>query len=341
MRPLPPLNALRAFEAAARHLSMSRAADELHVTPAAVSHQVKGLEEYLGVQLFHRLQRGLALTKAGKTYLPGLRDGFEKLQQATEALFQSETGGPLTVSVTPTFAAKWLVHRLENFTQLHPEIQVMLVATSLKVRFEEGEADIAVRYGPGVYPGCRVDKMFEEEAYLVCAPSLADGEHPIREPRDLLDHTLLSPVQHEIDESFPTWEIWLRGHGVHCQQPITGPTISPHWMLVEAAVQGQGVALVKASVAERDLESGRLVRPFAETLPVAHAYWLISPEETADKPKVRAFRDWIMAEAREHAVQHAEMEARQQAEWAARKAARAKPAKAKAKPKRTSKRKAS
>ena len=314
MRALPPLNALRAFEAAARHLSMSRAADELHVTPAAVSHQVKGLEEFLGVQLFRRQQRGLALTEAGAAYLPGLREGFEKLQAATEALYQSESAGPLTVSVTPTFAAKWLVHRLEKFTHLHPEIQVMLVATSLKVRFEMGEADVAVRYGPGNYPGCRVDKMFEEEVYAVCAPSLMKGAKPIREPRDLLEHTLLHPVQHEIDDSFPTWEMWLRGHGVRVTGPVPGPQISPHWMLVEAAVQGQGVALVKASVAERDLESGRLVRPFAETFPVAHAYWLISPKDTADKPKVRAFRDWIMAEAREHAEHHRELEARQQAE---------------------------
>jgi len=317
MRSLPPLNALRAFEAAARHLSMSRAAEELHVTPAAVSHQVKGLEEYLGVQLFRRQQRGLALTEAGAAYLPGLREGFEKLQAATDALYQSESAGPLTVSVTPTFAAKWLVHRLEKFTQLHPEIQVMLVATSLKVRFELGEADVAVRYGPGNYPGCRVDKMFEEEVYAVCAPALMKGAKPIREPRDLLEHTLLHPVQHEIDDSFPTWEMWLRGHGVRVNGAVPGPQISPHWMLVEAAAQGQGVALVKASVAERDLESGRLVRPFAETFPVAHAYWLISPEDTADKPKVRAFRDWIMAEAREHAEHHRELEAKQQAEWAA------------------------
>ena len=317
MRPLPPLNALRAFESAARHLSMSRAADELHVTPAAISHQVKGLEEYLGVQLFHRQQRGLTLTEAGAAYLPGLREGFEKLQAATQALFESETTGPLTVSVTPTFAAKWLVHRLEKFTQLHPEIQVMLVATSLKVRFETGEADVAVRYGPGNYPGCRIDKMFEEEVYAVCAPELMNGRNPIREPKDLLKHTLLHPVQHEIDESFPTWEVRLRGHGVRTEGPIPGPNISPHWMLLEAAVNGQGVALVKASVAEHDLEDGRLVRPFAETFPVAHAYWLISPKETADKPKVKAFRDWIVAEAKEHAEHHAELEAKQQTEWAA------------------------
>lgn len=317
MRTLPPLNALRAFESAARHLSMSRAADELHVTPAAISHQVKGLEEYLGVQLFHRQQRGLALTETGAAYLPGLREGFAKLLAATQALYDSESTGPLTVSVTPTFAAKWLVHRLEKFTNLHPEIQVMLVATSLKVRFEMGEADVAVRYGPGNYAGCRVDKMFEEEVYAVCAPALMNGENPIREPRDLLSHTLLHPVQQDIDDSFPTWEMWLRGHGVRTQGPIPGPNISPHWMLVEAAVNGQGVALVKASVAERDLETGRLVRPFAETIPVAHAYWLISPEETADKPKVKAFREWIMAEAREHAEHHAELEAKQQAEWAA------------------------
>lgn len=308
---LPPLNSLRAFEAAARYLSMSRAAEELHVTPAAVSHQVKGLEEFLGVKLFTRHQRGLELTAAGETYAPGLKAGFDRLLAATEALFQSERAGPLTVSTTPTFAAKWLVHRLEAFTRENPDIQVLLSANTLKVGFDKSEADIAVRYGAGKYTHCRVDKLFEEEVFPVCAPSLLEGGDAIRRPEDLLNHTLLHPVQHQEDESFPTWEMWLTSSGVPVSGPLPGPHISPHWMLVEAVAAGQGVGLVKASVAEDDLNKGRIVRPFADTVHVNHAYWLVCLEEVAEKPKIKAFREWILEQARLHSEHHAQLEAEQ------------------------------
>ncbi len=311
---MPPLNSLRAFESTARHLSMSQAAAELHVTPAAVSHQVRGLEDFLGVKLFTRRRRGLRLTDAGLAYLPGLRDGFEKLRLATEAVYDQEAAGQLTVSTTPTFAAKWLVHRIEAFTRDHPEIKVLISANTLKLDYDPDEGDVGVRYGSGQFPGCRVDKLFEEEVFPVCCPSMADGAMddglgPIREPRDLLDHTLLHPVQHEIDKSYPRWETWLRSYGVEAGDGgLTGPHISPHWMLIESAAAGQGVALAKASVVESDLMSGRLVRLFDDAIHVSHAYWLIAPEETANKPKIATFRDWLLDEARAHSVTHARLD---------------------------------
>jgi len=311
MRPFPPLNALRAFEAAARHLSMSTAAAELNVTPAAVSHQIKGLEDYLGIKLFHRLQRGLALTDAGETYLPGLQEGFEKIRAATDAVFESEVGGPLSVSTTPSFAAKWLVHRLEAFTKDHPEIQVGLYASTPSTDYSAEDGDVGIRYGSGHYPGCRVDKLFEEEVFPVCAPKFLEGDHPLKTPADLMHHTLLHAVQHEIDKSYPSWATWLRSYGVEVSGDVPGPHVSPHWMLVEAAAAGQGIALAKATVVEKDLISGRLVRPFDEALHVDHAYWLITPEETAEKPKILTFRTWLVEEARLHTELHVKLEVEQ------------------------------
>lgn len=320
MRPFPPLNALRAFEAAARHLSMSAAAAELNVTPAAVSHQVKGLEDYLAIKLFHRLQRGLALTDAGEAYLPGLQEGFHKIRQATEAVFEQEVGGPLTVSTTPTFAAKWLVHRIEAFTQEHPEIQVLISASTSYVGFSPEEGDVGIRFGSNNFPGCRVVKLFEEEVFPVCAPMLLEGENPIREPADLLHHTLLHHVQHEIDKSYPSWATWLRSYGLKVDGDLPGPHISPHWMLLEAAAAGQGVAMAKATVVEADLVSGRLVRLFDDAVHVGQAYWLIAPEETADKPKIRTFRDWLVEEARLHSEMHAKLDQEYQEKRAAERA---------------------
>ena len=188
-RRLPPLNALRAFEAAARHLSFTKAAGELSVTPAAVSHQVKALEDYFGIQLFRRLTRALLLTDAGQTALPALRDGFDKLAEASERLRAHDARGMLTVSVSPSFAAKWLVPRLDDFRTVHPDIDLRLDASDTIVDLARGEADLSIRYGPGGYRDLRVDLLFEAEVFPVCAPGLCDGQHPLREPADLHRHT--------------------------------------------------------------------------------------------------------------------------------------------------------
>ncbi|MDJ0937403.1 MAG: LysR family transcriptional regulator, partial [Kiloniellales bacterium] len=206
---MPPLNALRAFEAAARHLSFTKAAQELHVTQAAISHQVKGLEEILGIQLFRRLNRRLALTEAGQDYLPPLRDAFDAIAGATQRLHEREEGSALKISVLLSFASAWLLPRLSAFRRLHPEIDILVTASDTLVDFEQDDFDMGIRYGLGSYPGLRVDVLMEDEIYPVCSPKLLDGPHPLRRPADLKHHTLLhDTVQGTPDD--PDWRLWLR-----------------------------------------------------------------------------------------------------------------------------------
>ena len=296
-RRLPPLNALRAFEAAARHLSLTRAAEELHVTPAAVSHQVKSLEDYLGVKLFRRTNRSLLLTDAGQASLPGLREGFDRLAEAMEAVRATDECGPLTVTVPPSFGAKWLVARLERFTAKHPGFDVRLDASMRVVDLVREGVDLAVRYGAGDYPGMRVDCLLDEVAIPVCSPALVTGDRPLREPADLCGHTLLHYTA-PYDESFPDWAMWLRAAGVTTCDLGRGPTFSMASMAVQAAIDGQGVALVGDVLVADDIAAGRLVRPFELSFPVKFAYYVVSPLASADRPRVAAFREWLLEEAR-------------------------------------------
>jgi LysR family glycine cleavage system transcriptional activator len=293
-RRLPPLNALRAFEAAARHLSLTRAAEELHVTPAAVSHQVKGLEAYLGVKLFRRANRSLLLTDAGQACLPGLREGFERLAEAMEAVRAGDESGPFTVSVPPSFGAKWLVTRLDRFTQKHPGWDVRLDASMRLVDLMREGVDIAVRYGAGHYEGMRVDRLMDEVAIPVCSPRLLEGDHPLRVPEDLCRHTLLHHYQ---DDSYPDWRMWLQAAGVSSCDLTRGPTFSMASMAVQAAIDGQGVALVGHVLVADDIAAGRLVRPFELSFPINFAYYIVSPLITAERPRVVAFREWLLEEA--------------------------------------------
>ncbi|MDX1432759.1 MAG: transcriptional regulator GcvA [Gammaproteobacteria bacterium] len=297
-RRLPPLNALRAFEAAARHLSLSRAAEELHVTPAAVSHQVKGLEEYLGVQLFRRANRALLLTDAGQACLPGLSDGLDRLAEAIDAVHALDESGPLTVSVAPSFGAKWLVTRLDRFRQKHPGYDVRLDASMRVVDLLREGVDVAVRYGAGNYPGMRVDRLMDEVAIPVCSPRLLEGEHPLRTPADLCHHTLLHHSNPSQEDRFPDWGMWLKAAGVDSCDLTRGPTFSLASMAVQAAVDGQGVALVGSVLVADDIAAGRLVRPFELSFPVNFAYYIVCPEKTAERPRVVAFREWLLEEAR-------------------------------------------
>jgi LysR family glycine cleavage system transcriptional activator len=298
IRHLPPLNALRAFEAAARHLSLTRAAEELHVTPAAVSHQVKGLEAYLGVKLFRRANRALLLTDAGQACLPGLREGFDRLAQAMEAVRDHDQSGPFTVSVPPSFGAKWLVTRLDRFRQKHPGYDVRLDASMRLVDLMREGVDIAVRYGAGNYPGMRVDRLMDEVAIPVCSPRLIEGHEPLRVPADLCRHTLLHHAASFQDDSYPDWRMWLQAAGVEGCDLSRGPTFSMASMAVEAAIGGQGVALVGNVLVEDDIAAGRLVRAFELSVPVLFAYYIVSPLLTAERPRVVAFREWLLEEAR-------------------------------------------
>jgi LysR family glycine cleavage system transcriptional activator len=298
---LPSLNALRAFEAAARHLSFTRAAAELNVTQTAISHQIRGLEEQLGVQLFRRLPRGLLLTEEAQRYARALRAAFEQMTAATEQLSASGAGGALNLSTVPSFAAKWLVPRLGRFRAAHPEIDLR-IGTSLRlVDFAREDFDAAIRMGRGDYPGLRVDALFGEVMFPVCSPRLLAGPKPLSRPEDLRHHVLL----HDVDvttSAFATppqaWRLWLERAGVQGIDVERGPVFEDSAMLLDAAAEGQGVALGRSALVAADLAAGRLVKPFDLSLPFALTYYLVCPEATADRPKIAAFRAWLLAEAK-------------------------------------------
>ena len=295
-RRLPPLNALRAFEAAARHLSLSRAADELSVTPAAVSHQIRTLEDHLGVALFRRDGRSLLLTDAGQACLPGIREGFERLSSAIDEIDSLGMAGVLTVSVAPSFAAKWLVPRLDRFQAKHPEIDVRVSASMAVTDFSRDDVDLAIRYGAGRYPDLVVQKLLEESVFPVCSPGLLKEKGPIDTPAALRNHTLLHDDSPDNDESCPTWAMWLKAAGVEVDSS-RGPRFNQSSLVIEAAVLGKGVALAKATLAATDLAEGRLVKPFPVNAPVGFAYYVVCPKAKLNLPKVALFRDWVRDEA--------------------------------------------
>ena len=299
MRRLPPLNGLRAFEAAARRLSFTKAARELNVTPAAVGHQVKALEDYLGVQLFRRLNRALLLTDAGQACLPELREGFDRLAGAVESMRARDARGVLTVTVAPSLAAKWLVPRLDRFRAEHADITVRIDTAMEELDLAREGIDVGIRFGPGRYPGLRVDRMMGEQLFPVCSPALLDGPHPLLVPVDLRWHTLLHIDGETAVEAWPDWPMWLRAAGCGDIDAMSGPRFTQSIMAIQAAVEGQGIALGPSSIVGDDLAAGRLIKPFASTpgTPTAFAWYVVSPETVADNPKVAAFREWVLSAA--------------------------------------------
>ena len=291
-RRLPPLNALRAFEAAARHLSFTRAAGELHVTQAAVSHQVKALEEHLGRKLFRRLNRALLLTDDGQAYLPSISRAFTLLNDATNDLLTKQAPGPLTVSALPSFAARWLVPRLGRFRHIRPDIDLRIDPSAELADFAGGDVDVGIRYGRGKYPGMRADWLMTEDIFPVCSPALLEGPHPLRDPRDLQHQVLLH------DDGHGDWRTWLLAAGVDRVDPARGPIFTDSSMLIQAAMAAQGVALARGVLAADELAAGRLVRPFTLSLSTEYAYYLVCPVNTAEQPKIAAFRDWLLGEAK-------------------------------------------
>ena len=295
---LPPLNSLRAFEAAARHMSFTRAADELNVTPAAVGQQIRGLEDWLGTPLFRRLTRALRLTEAAQGVVPQLSEAFEQLADVTARL-EADTDAPvLVVSAPPTFATKWLVPRLSHFNDLYPDIAIRLDASlGLIEDFDRQNVHVAVRLGTGKYPGMRVDKLVDEDVAPACSPTLIskDHPHPLLTPDDLRQHRLIH-VDWGLVKDPPTWTNWLDVAGVKGISAEKGPTYMIEDLAISAAIAGQGAVLVSTLAAEDDLAAGRLVRPFDIVIPSNSAFWVIAPERSADRPKIVAFREWIMNE---------------------------------------------
>lgn len=293
-----PLNALKAFEAAARRLSFSKAAEELHVTPAAISHQIKSLEDLLGVPLFRRATRAVYLTEAGRRALPLVSDGLDRLDEAMRLVREHEASGELRVTAPTTFAARWLVPRLHRFAASHPDINVRIDANNNAVDLLTDEADIAVRYGSGQYPGL-VSRAFiaGETIAPFCSPCLLTGEHPLEQPEDLRHHTLIHLEVEQLKFGWPTWDMWLKAAGVEGVASSSGPVFAQHDLAINAAIAGQGVVLASLLFIEPEVEAGRLVVPFGMTMPSDFGYFLVGTDDKLDLPKVAAFRTWLLEEA--------------------------------------------
>ena len=296
-RPLLPLSGFRSFEAAARHLSFAKAADELRVTPAAISHQVRTLEDYLGVRLFHRTGRAIMLTDDGRELLPDLSEGFERLEAGMARMLRKRgDGGILTVSITPSFAAKWFIPRLERFRTAHPDIDVRIDTSPKLADFRSDGIDVGLRYGLGGYEPLQAVRLFGEEVSPVCSPAFLE-RRSLATPDDLAGCTLLHDESSAGDPLFPTWRDWLEGAGATRVDPERGLRFGLSIMAMQAAVDGQGVLLGRSVLADCDIREGRLVRPFDFALPVRPAYWMVSPAEGEERPMVRRFRQWLLAEA--------------------------------------------
>ncbi|SEH54077.1 transcriptional regulator GcvA [Tardiphaga sp. OK245] len=290
---LPSLNGLRAFEAAARHLSFTNAASELNVTQTAISHQIKRLEEELGLKLFIRQNRALALTPQGHDYLPGVRAAFNDLRLATDRLKRRDNDHVLTVSTLASMASKWLLPRISAFQKAHPDIDVRITTSTSMVDFKSGDVDAAIRYGRGQWPGLRADWLTADDLFPVCSPALRTGKKALLKPQDLADYTLLHSSGGYDDD----WRLWLTAAGLPTdisKQP--GLTFDMIFMTLQAAIDGLGVAIGRTTYVEGDLAKGRLVVPFDMRMPADAGFYLVSPEASSDSRKLKAFRDWLLSQ---------------------------------------------
>ncbi|MHB2247761.1 transcriptional regulator GcvA [Pseudomonas fitomaticsae] len=287
---LPSLNGLRAFECAARHLSFTRAAEELNVTQTAISHQIRRLEDELGVRLFMRLKDGLALTEEGNAYLPGIRSAFLELRYSTEKLLESSNNSVLTISTLVSVASKWLLPRLPSFREAHPQIDVRISASTELVDFRKGGIDAAIRYGDGNWPGLRADWLMSDEIFPVCSPRLLTGDKPLKTPADLAHHPLLQVSGLTAND----WNDWLHAAG---QPPLKAKgsrlTFDLAMMAVQSAIDGQGVCIGRSTYVDDDLRAGRLVAPFDLRLKSDSGFYLVTPHDQAESKKIVAFRGWL------------------------------------------------
>lgn len=287
---LPSTQALRTFEAAARLLNFTRAAEELNLTQGAVSHQMRELETLVDVQLFKRRARGLTLTDAGAMYLPFVREALERLRAGGDALSRSRQENVLTITMSPNFANKWLVPRLGAFAEAHPEIDLRISAARRHVDFSADGIDLGIRHGTGDWPHLDVTRLSPEWFYPVCSPAFA-ATHAITTPRDLTDIRLLH------DQDRARWRQWLAAYDVTPTMVEPGPIFSDTSLAIDAAVAGQGVALARSALAALDLKAGRLIRPLQQAIPAPIAYWIVCPRATSERPNITALRTWLLAEA--------------------------------------------
>jgi LysR family glycine cleavage system transcriptional activator len=292
---LPPIHALRAFEAAGRLGSFSRAAEELFVTPAAISHQVRALEEFFGVELFRRTTRRVTLTEEGRLALTYFRDGFEQLGRGIDYLRQRDARHTLTISTTPSFAAKWLLPRLDQFSRAYPDLDIRLSASTRLADFHLEPFDAAIRFGAGRYADLKSDRLFGEFLSPMASPKLI--QRRVRTPADLMDLPLLHDDSVQMTGVQPGWREWFATAGILKSAPVRGPHFDDGNLLLQAAVAGRGVALGRCVLAASELESGSLVMPFGQTLALNVGYWLVYPPGRIEREAFIAFRDWLLKEA--------------------------------------------
>ena len=293
---IPPLNALKAFEAAARRLNITRAAEELSVTPGAISQQIRILEEHAGAPLFHREGRQIALTELGAELYPLLHDGFDYLKRAGDLLYRPDRRHALAVSVPPSFAAKWLAPRIARFAAAHPEVEVWMSADMRLADVGGGRVDVAVRYGRGDYSGVRSERLLSADVTPVCSPALLTGPKVLRRPSDLAQHVLIHLRAGELEEPRPDWSAWLKAKGIDAIDATAGPRFDQTALAIEAAAHGQGVALAPYAFVAEDLASGRLVSPFADgAFATEMAYHVLTRRSGVSEP-ARAFVRWMKEE---------------------------------------------
>ncbi|MBM3599581.1 MAG: transcriptional regulator GcvA [Alphaproteobacteria bacterium] len=295
-RHLPPIPAMRAFEAAARHMNFTRAAEELGLTQSAISHQIRSLEDQMGLQLFLRQPRQPKLTAEGQRLAEAVRDGLGRIAGVVQALREVKDDRTLTVSLLPGFAVKWLFPRLIRFDERHPDIQINVATSALPVDFATGEADVAIRYGTGRYPGLFVERLLEDDMFPVCAPKLVRGPKALKQPADLAHHVLLHDDIQPLGGIQPGWRMWLDAAGVTGVDASRGRRFGQANMVLQAAADGLGVALGRTALVEDDLAAGRLVRPFGPSVPSGYAYYFVCPQRALQQAKVAAFRTWLREE---------------------------------------------
>ncbi len=294
---LPPLTALRAFEAVSRKLSFARAAEDLHVTKAAVAQQVRALEQEIGAPLVARSGRGLALTEAGAAGAPGLAEGFATLARAARAMREAKGRRFLVINSSPSFAATWLVGRIGKFKTRHPEIDVLLDANPTEDTLDSSATDALIRWGAGDFPGLATTLLFKEDVFPVCSPDLAGGDRPLRSPEDLARHTLLHLEWSPAYPSWPAWSDWLKAAGAKSVEARHGVWFNNMAMAIRAAAQGQGVALSSFAIAADELAAGRLVAPFSTSVQTPFGYYFLCRPEEAQTPRIKALREFLVEEA--------------------------------------------
>ncbi len=292
MRRLPSLNALRVFEAGARHLSFTRAAEELSVTQTAVSHQVRQLEDHLGVRLFERKPRELTLTPAGSMLYPVLAEAFDSITEAVTRIRARPETRPLSVSLTPTFGSRWLAQRLGRFWREHPRVDLRLHHSVQLVDLSREDVDLAVRWGRGGWPGLTAERLMRAQATPLCSPALLEGPKTLRSPSDLKHHTLI----HQKD--YQEWIEWLAAAGVDDVDGRRGPVIDDANAIIQSTIEGDGVMIAVPEILSEEIAAGKLVAPFVSRPDPAFAYYVVYPPGGMDRPEARAFRDFLMSEAK-------------------------------------------